>query len=83
MEFASFPYLTAILLSCVIGLLIILFLPDEKQQAIKRVSAVFSGLTLVLSLIVFCTYDTGRAGLQFAEQRLLGAVARHQLLQCR
>jgi NADH-quinone oxidoreductase subunit M len=68
MEFASFPYLTAILLSCVIGLLIILFLPDEKQQAIKQVSAVFSGLTLALALIVFCTYDTGRAGLQFAER---------------
>ena len=49
MEYANFPYLTAILLSCLVGLLVILFIPGDRKAAIKWVSAVFSGLTLVLS----------------------------------
>ena len=83
MEFASFPYLTAILLSCVIGLLIILFLPDEKKQAIKQVSAVFSGLTLALVAhrLLHVRHGPGGAAVRRADP--LGAVARHQLLQCR
>jgi NADH-quinone oxidoreductase subunit M len=68
MEFSGFPYLTAILLSCVTGLLVILFVPEENQQAVKRVSAVFSGLTLVLSVAVFLLYDTSQGGLQFVER---------------
>jgi len=68
MEFSGFPYLTAILLSCIIGLLVILFIPAENQRAVKRVSAVFSGLTLVFSVAVFLLYDTSRGGLQFIER---------------
>jgi NADH-quinone oxidoreductase subunit M len=68
MEFSGFPYLTAILLSCIIGLLVILFIPPENPRAVKRVSAVFSGFTLVLSVAVFLRYDTSRGGLQFIER---------------
>jgi NADH-quinone oxidoreductase subunit M len=68
MEFATFPYLTAILLSCVIGLLAILFIPDENPQAVKWVSAVFSGLTLLFSVIIFLAYDKTSGGLQFVEK---------------
>jgi NADH-quinone oxidoreductase subunit M len=68
MEFSGFPYLTAILLSCIVGLLVILFIPAENRQAVKRVSAVFSGLTLVLAVGVFLLYDTSRGGLQFIER---------------
>jgi len=68
MEFSGFPYLTAILLSCIIGLLVILFVPAENQRAVKRVSAVFSGLALVFSVVVFILYDTSRGGLQFIER---------------
>jgi NADH-quinone oxidoreductase subunit M len=68
MEFSGFPYLTAILLSCVTGLLVILFVPEENQPAVKWVSAVFSGLTLALSVTVFVLYDTTRGGLQFVER---------------
>ncbi len=70
MEFASFPYLSCILLSCVIGLLIILFLPEKRKQEIKWISAVFSGITLVLSLYLFFAYDKSRGGLQFVEKIL-------------
>jgi NADH-quinone oxidoreductase subunit M len=68
MEFSGFPYLTAILLSCIIGLLVILFIPPENPRAVKRVSAVFSGFTLMLSVAVFLRYDTSRGGLQFIER---------------
>ena len=68
MVFASFPYLSCILLSCVIGLLIILFLPERRKQEIKWVSAVFSGIPLALSLYLFLAYDKSIGGLQFVEK---------------
>jgi len=67
-EFAGFPYLSAILLSCLAGLLLILFIPREKQQQIKRVSAIFSGITLLLAVYLFFAYDKSRGGLQFVEK---------------
>ncbi|MEE4355141.1 MAG: NADH-quinone oxidoreductase subunit M [Desulfococcaceae bacterium] len=70
MHFANFPYLTAILLSCVAGLLIILFLPPERQKAVKWVSAVCSGITLILSAYLFLAYDKSAGGLQFVEKIL-------------
>ena len=68
MEFARFPFLSCILLSCAIGLLVIIFLPEKRMQEIKWVSAVFSGITLALSLYLFLAYDRGRGGLQFVEK---------------
>jgi NADH-quinone oxidoreductase subunit M len=65
---AAFPYLSAILLSCVAGMLAILLIPQERQELIKQVSAVFSGITLVLSLFLYLTYDRGLGGLQFVEK---------------
>ncbi len=64
---ADFPYLSAILLSCIIGLLVILFIPAERRAAIKWVSAVFSGITLLLSIYLFLAYDKNTGGLQFVE----------------
>ncbi len=68
MAYADIPYLTILLLSCVAGLLIILFTPPEKKQAIKWVSAVFSGITLVVSTYLFVAYDKSAGGLQFVER---------------
>jgi len=68
MEFEGFPYLTAILLSCVIGLLAILITPEERKVQIKWVSALFSGITLILSVYLFAAYDKSQAGLQFVEK---------------
>ena len=65
---ADFPYLSAILLSCIIGLFVILFIPAERRSAIKWVSAVFSGITLVLSVYLFFAYDKNIGGLQFVEE---------------
>jgi NADH-quinone oxidoreductase subunit M len=70
MEFANFPFLTAILLSCVVGLLVILFIPDERKMLIKWVSLVFSGIAMVLSIYLFFAYDKTKGGLQFVEKVL-------------
>jgi NADH-quinone oxidoreductase subunit M len=67
-QYASMPWLSLMLLCCVGGLLIILLIPGRKEKAIKWVSAVCSGLTLVLSLYVFMSYDKTAGGFQFVER---------------
>jgi NADH-quinone oxidoreductase subunit M len=67
-EMADFPYLSTILLSCVVGLLVILFIPRERTALIKGVSLAFSGVALAFSIYVFCAYDRGLGGLQFVER---------------
>jgi NADH-quinone oxidoreductase subunit M len=68
MEFTGFPFLTAILLTCVAGLFVILVIPEQRQAQIKWVSAVFSGITLILSVYLFFAYDKSQGGLQFVEK---------------
>ncbi len=70
MEYAKFPYLSAILVSCVAGLLVILCIPGERKKQIKWVSALFSGATLVISACLFLAYDKSQGGLQFVERIL-------------
>jgi NADH-quinone oxidoreductase subunit M len=65
---ANFPYLSTILLSCVVGLLVVIFLPEERKTLIRWVSAFFSGITLVLSAYLFLAYDKSLGGLQFVEK---------------
>lgn len=68
MELAGFPFLSAILLSCVAGLLVILFIPPGRESLVKWVSLVFSGIALAFSVYVFCAYDRSLGGLQFVEK---------------
>jgi NADH-quinone oxidoreductase subunit M len=63
----SFPFLTSLLLCCVFGLAAILLLPAHRKREIKIVSAVFSGLTLVIALYLYLAYDRALGGQQFAE----------------
>ena len=64
---AKFPYLSAILLCCVVGMLAIMLIPQERKLLMKQVSAFFSGITLLLTLYLFFAYDKGLGGLQFVE----------------
>jgi len=68
MEMARFPYLSAILLSCVAGLMVILLTPAERKGLIRWTSAIFSGIALALSVYVFFAFDKTQAGLQFVEK---------------
>jgi NADH-quinone oxidoreductase subunit M len=65
---ATFPFLSAILLSCVAGLLVILFIPREREAMVKKVSLLFSGIALALCIYVYCAYDRSQGGLQFVEK---------------
>ena len=70
MAYTRFPFLSSILLSCVIGLLVILILPEHRKSEIKWVSAIFSGITLAVALYLFFAFDRGTGGLQFVEKIL-------------
>jgi NADH-quinone oxidoreductase subunit M len=70
MEIANFPYLSAILLSCLSGLLLILLIPAEHKKLIKWGSGLFSGAALVFSVYIFLAYDRTQGGLQFVEKIL-------------
>lgn len=67
-EFASFPFLSSILLSCIAGLAAILLVPADRPRLIKWISVIFSGIALALSIFLFCAYDRSRGGLQFVEK---------------
>jgi len=68
MAYANFPYLSAILLSCLVGLLVILFTPPERKAQIRWTSAIFSAIPLILSIYLFFAYDKAQAGFQFVEK---------------
>ena len=63
----SFPILSSILLAPVLGVLIILFIPQKEDKVIKIVAALATGLTVILSLIAYAYYDQSIGGLQFVE----------------
>lgn len=63
----SFPILSSILLAPVLGVLVILFIPQKEDKVIKIISAIVTGITVILSLIAFIAYDQSVGGLQFVE----------------
>ena len=70
MEMANFPILSTILLSTILGMLVIMFIPDERTKLIKQVSLGFSFLGVVLCLWLYWAFDTEKGGLQFVERVL-------------
>jgi NADH-quinone oxidoreductase subunit M len=70
MEMTQFPILSAILMSTIVALLIILFIPDDRKMLIKQVSLVFSAIGLVLCIWVYVSYDMQKGGMQFVERYL-------------
>ncbi len=65
---AQFPILSSILLCCLAGLIIVLLLPPNRDTAVKWVSAVCAGITLVISIYLFAAYDRSLGGMQFVER---------------
>ena len=82
-QYATFPWLSSILLCCIGGLLTILLIPGHRQREIKWVSAIYSGLTLVLSLHLFVSYDKTAGGFQFVERIPWVRIAGYSLFQRR
>jgi NADH-quinone oxidoreductase subunit M len=65
---ASFPVLTCMLLSPVVGLTILLFLREEQRFLIRSVSLVAAGMSFALSIYTFAAYDQKLGGIQFVEK---------------
>lgn len=61
----NFPILLMTLLAPIIGAILIMIIPRGQEKAIKSVAAAFTGISLVLSLVVFALYDRGAGGMQF------------------
>ena len=70
MELAGFPILSAILMTMVLGLLIILFIPPERTRLIKQVSLASASIGLILCIWLYISYDHQKGGLQFVERIL-------------
>jgi NADH-quinone oxidoreductase subunit M len=64
----NFPILTLIMLTPVIGAIIILLIPKDRGEAIKAVAAMTAFATMLLSFIVFASYDRVLGGFQFQER---------------
>jgi NADH:ubiquinone oxidoreductase subunit 4 (subunit M) len=72
MAYARFPFLSLLLLCCIGGLLAILCTPAAHTRRIKWISAVFSGLSLLISAGLFIAYDKSIGGFQFVENNTTG-----------
>ena len=70
MEMSGFPILSAILMTTVLGLLAILFIPPERTRLIKQVSLASASIGLVLCVLLYLSYDHQKGGLQFVERVL-------------
>lgn len=64
----SFPILSVIIFTPIVGALIIFALPEDKPLPIKLVSLASATLSMVLSMYVFFAYDQAAGGMQFQEQ---------------
>lgn len=63
----DFPILTVITFAPLLGGVIGLFIPKEKEKTIKWFSIAVSLIPLVLSIILWLSYDTAAGGMQFVE----------------
>ena len=51
-----------------LGAAVILFIPGKRDEAIKSVAAVFSGLSLVLGILLYIKFDGSNINPQFVEK---------------
>ena len=68
----SFPYLTAIIFLPVLGAIVIALLPKPSPKSIKLTAVIFSLISFILSIVVFCLFDRSlnAAGLMQFQEKL-------------
>ena len=67
----GFSYLlTIITFLPLLGVIVLLFIPSEKEKEIKWTAILLSLLPLVLSIILWLSYDRSVGGIQFKETAL-------------
>ncbi len=63
----SFPMLSVITFAPLLGALLILLIPNEKEGLIAKLSIAMSSLILVLAFVLLFRYDKAVGGMQFME----------------
>ncbi|MBS1251561.1 MAG: NAD(P)H-quinone oxidoreductase chain 4 1 [Anaerolineales bacterium] len=63
----SFPFLTLTILVPILGIILVLFIPREREPLIKRTALVVSFIPLILAAMIWVGYDFQTAGIQYQE----------------
>lgn len=64
----GFHILSIIMAAPIIGAILLLFVPENKDKVIKTIAALAAGLALVLSVAAYINYNSQVGGMQFTEQ---------------
>lgn len=64
----SFPILTVITFVPLLGAVLILFVPKERESLITRLAIAISFVPLILALVLWFSYDKAAGGMQFVEE---------------
>ncbi len=64
----GFPFLSVITLTPIVAGVILLLLPSEKKDWIRRLALLAASIDLGLSLVVYLSYDRAMGGYQFLER---------------
>ncbi len=64
----GFPILTIVTFLPLAGAVLLLFIPRERDEFLKRVALIISIIEFIVSLPLFIYFDAGRAGMQFVEK---------------
>lgn len=67
-QLADFPYLTIVLLSPLVAMIAIMFMPEEQKLNIKIIATVAAAISLGICLYLYYMYDKSVGGIQFAER---------------
>ncbi|MFH0778641.1 MAG: NADH-quinone oxidoreductase subunit M [Candidatus Eisenbacteria bacterium] len=62
------PILTLVTFAPLVGTIIVLLMSSENERGIKAVSTIFSGVSLVFSVLLLAVFDRGVPGFQFIER---------------
>ncbi|MFB0546249.1 MAG: NuoM family protein, partial [Anaerolineae bacterium] len=63
----NFPILTLITFTPLLGAILVLLIPREREDVIRRLSIVISFIPLVLAAVLWFSYDQTRGGIQFEQ----------------
>jgi NADH-quinone oxidoreductase subunit M len=64
----QFPILSALIFTPIVAGIVLLILPAENRAWIRRVALAAAALVLVISFVLYFTYDVNRGGYQFIEE---------------
>ena len=72
MEFLGIGVLSWITFLPIIGMILVLFIPKENQNAMKWTAAVATFLQVVLAVMIYFHFNRGIAGDQYAGRDAVG-----------